>query len=260
MDEKKASKFLQERYGYVDGKVKEHAVAMMRVLHDWYFKYSKEWDASRASLLEIGGGGSLINPIVAAPYFKNIVYTDYDPGLTATVKLWKDKQTEMFDWSLYFNFVYGELAGCGHQEKIDEEQDKLRAKLTHIGHGDYLKDGIIDPAYVPKEKFQVVVGIYCLELDHGIGDNLTVRLKRISEVLQENGFILAIICGEASFWKPLPNSSEKEIGKLFTLTKEDIKSAFEEAGFKLMEHEIGMETVTPRHDSKYRNYLLAQKY
>ena len=256
MNRQLALAFLAERYGLQNGEINNHKINKMRLLFDLYQKYSKEWDISKASLLEIGGGPSLLNSIVAAPYFNKIVFSEYDSGLREKVTEWKEKHSDMFDWSPYFSFVYGDLMGMNPADVV-RQQEVLRGKLAHVIHGNYLEDGVIDSAYVPEEKFQMVVAIYCLSIDHDIGDNLTMRLKRISPLLKENGFILAIICGEGNFYKLLPTLEEKV--KLFNLSRDDISSAFQAAGFVLKEHEVFTESVAIRNDVQFGNCVLACK-
>ena len=120
-----------------------------------------------------------------------------------------------------------------------------------------MKDDVISSIHVPEEKFQLVACILCLSLDVGAGDSLAMRVKRISPLLKQNGFFIAIICGEASFYKPF--SLEEEKRRLFTLTKDDIKSAFETNGFDLEEHEIQPEVPVPRNDIRIVNCVLARK-
>ena len=255
MNSKLASEYLRECYERSNNEISKQKNARMRLLFDLYQKYSKDWDISKASLLEIGGGPSLLNSIVAAPYFSKIVFSEYDSGMREKVTEWKEKHSDMFDWSPYFSFVYGDLMGMNPADVV-RQQEVLRGKLAHVIHGNYLEDGVIDSAYVPEEKFQMVVAIYCLAIDHDIGDNLTMRLKRISSLLKENGFILATICGEGSFYKLLPTSKKT---KVFNLTKDDIKNDFETAGFDIREHQIFPEAVSSRNNVQFGNCVLACK-
>ena len=140
MNMEQASEYLTTRYNLVDGEIRETHLLKIRFLFRMYQRYSKEWDASTASMLEIGGGPSLINCIVAAPYFSNLVFSEYDSGLRAKIVEWKEEKPEMFDWSAYFNFVYAELAH-GYESSRGGQTTGIVEKKAYSYHSGRLLEG-----------------------------------------------------------------------------------------------------------------------
>lgn len=97
-----AKNYLQTRF---NGEINDKESFMSFYLqnyHQFYTKFSTNWDNSTASLLEFGGGPAIYALISAAPHFHDITFAEFIPAARTEVELWRKNDPEAHNWTPYF--------------------------------------------------------------------------------------------------------------------------------------------------------------
>ena len=233
--------YLQQRY--TDPELRKRSLF---TYHRFFRQYSKHWDTTRATLLEVGGGPSIQIKIVAAPFVGSIVHGDIEENCNEEVRTWLGGSPEAFDWSPVVEFALTHCDG-GESEvtsvAVKEREEEIRRKVSAVVHCDATKKGmLLDSSVVPNEGFDVIIACSALVYvaAHGTKDDFLQVFKNIYDLLKEGGYFCATICGRCThyFVRDLYIPA-------FYITKEDVRSAVTGAGFHLEELECKQFAVVP---------------
>lgn len=197
--------------------------------HNFYHRFSPEWDASNASLLELGGGPVIYPLISASPYVSEVVFTDYIEGNREQVRLWKDRVPSAHDWSPYFKHVVNTLEGATDPAAATRREEELRSKMKDILHCDIRAEqpgDIIAGGTTKLEPFDIVSFNFCCETVFDSHDAYKEGLKKVGALVRPKGFLTSLVSEEESYY----SDGNKKIPHLF-LTAQDIHEYHKQAGF-----------------------------
>ena len=229
LNKEDAHYYLTRRFSDPYDKEREVQPFYLKSLHDFYVKYSGNWDSQSAKLLEFGGGPVIYSLISAAPYVASIVHSDYSESNLQEVRWWKDKSVQAHNWIPYFHYVLQELEGIGTESTLRREED-LRAKLSHIVKCDVTRNDVLETTEFPMESFDVISSCFCLEAVANTSAQYAVFIERLSRYLKPGGYILSLVSVEESWYKYGAN----RLTHLY-ITTEDVRAAYEKANLKVLE-------------------------
>ena len=248
-----ARTYLQQRYTDPDQRKRS-----LFTYHRFFTQYSKHWDTSKATLLEVGGGPSIQIKIVAAPFFGNIVHSDFDEGCNKEVRLWRDGSPEAFNWSPVVEYALRNCAGgetAVDSAAVQEREADVRRKLSAVVHCDATKEGmLLDPSIIPKEGFDTVIACSALVFASRTKDDFRQILKNIYGLMKEGGYFCATICGKCSHYY----LNDMRIPACY-VTMEDVESAVTGAGFHLEELECKVFHTIPGVSDVKEAYICVAK-
>lgn len=218
---------------YLDPTDKERGVQPFRMacFYKFYENFSSSWDASSAKLLEYGGGPVIYPLISACPYVAEITFSDYQQASLDAVSKWKNRLEGSHDWDPYFRYILSNIEGNENEEAVFQRISEMREKLKHFAIGDILsKDILALDEGLPKE-FDVVSCNLCLEVPAKSIDDYKRNVKNLSRLVKPGGFVVSLVVLENSFYNCSP-SNERNF--LVYLREEDVKEAYEMAGFSIV--------------------------
>ena len=201
----------------------------LKSLHDFYVKYSGNWDSQLAKLLEFGGGPVIYSLISAAPYVASIVHSDYAESNLQEVRWWKDKSVHAHNWMPYFHYVLQELEGVRTDLAPRREED-LRAKLSHVVKCDVTRNDVLQTTEFPVEFFDIISSCFCLEAVANTVSQYAEFIERVSRYLKRGGFFVNLVSLEETWY----NYGTEKLAHLF-LTAEDVRIAYEKANLHVLE-------------------------
>ena len=201
----------------------------LKSLHDFYVKYSGNWDSQSAKLLEFGGGPVIYSLISAAPYVASIVHSDYSESNLQEVRWWKDKSVQAHNWMPYFHYVLQELEGVGTESAPRREED-LRAKLSQVVKCDVTRNDVLETTEFAMESFDVISSCFCMEAVANTSAQYAEFIERLTRYLKPGGYILSLVSVEESWYK----YGENRLTHLY-ITTEDVRAAYEKANLKVLE-------------------------
>lgn len=226
----------------------------MRCFYEFYKRFCSSWDASSAQLLEYGGGPVIYPLISASPYVAGITFSDYQQASLDAVSMWKNQAEGGHDWNPYFKYIVSEIEKNSSEEAVLEREGELRDKLKHFVIGDILADNILESEDCPKE-FDVVSCNLCLEVPAKSVDDYRRNVKNLSRLVKPGGFIVSLVVLENSFYCCSPN---KESNFLVFLREEDVRQAYEMAGFTIVHSDklVLEERARNRIDGSKANFFI----
>ena len=199
--------------------------------HEFYHRFSSEWDTGIARLLELGGGPVIYPLISASPYVSEIVFTDFIEGNREQVRLWKSKAPGAHDWSPYFKYVVNTLEGATDPAAATRREEELQNKIKDILHCDICAEqprDIISGGAAELELFDVVSFNFCCEAVFDSHDAYKEGLKKVGALVRPKGFLTSLVSEEESYY----TDGSKSIPHLF-LTAQDIHEYYKQAGFSV---------------------------
>ena len=227
----------------------------MQSYHNFYQKYHKEWDNSTAVLLEIAGGPCIYPHISAAPYVAEIYHTDYVKACCDEVLLWKSKNPNAYDWSLYFKQVVEKLEGQTSPDAVTKREDWLRS-ILNVGLCD-VKADVVVPA-IKKAPVDIVSSSFCLEVCQESLEEYVYLIKKLYDLTVPKGFFISQTTLEVSWYK---------VGQIkhpnpCPVSLEDVKWAYRKAGYNILYSDFWdrpMELRNVGSDSVGFSFIVAQK-
>lgn len=224
-----ARQFLHQRYSaniFETGTANYSPPWLMPCYHKFYEQYHKEWDISKARLLDLGGGPCIYSHISAAPFVSEIYHSDYVESCRDEVLMWKNRDPGAYDWSPYFKFVLHTLENQSDPDAVAKRTEMVQNKIKRVVLCN-VKDPNLLPDYIG-EKFDIVTSNACIEnLVTSVEEYETV-LNRIKGLLNRKGFFITMANLECTFYhvngKRYPS---------FPITEENIVSSLDKAGFTL---------------------------
>ena len=200
-------------------------------------KYHVKWDPSKASLLELGGGPSLNIAIVGAPFFSNIVHSDFNDSCNKEVQLWVDRSPDAFNWTPVVEHGMKHCEGAAEKEvdshAVVEREEEVRRKISAVVHCDATQENVgLDPGVIPDGGFDVVTACGSLTAAVRTKEGFFQELKNIRSVLKEGGYLWALITGKCTTY-----TVGSEVHHTLYVTDKDVREGMTEAGLHLEELE-----------------------
>ena len=136
------------------------------------------------TVLEFGGGPTLVGMLSAARVASEIHFAEYVPVNRDMVQSWLDGKTDDFDWTDYFEAVL-QLEGDASPtaEAIAQRKSDLRNKVTQNLVGDIYQD----PPVATGQQYDVVITNYCLDSITDSYDEWLSFLKTLSAHVRPQG-------------------------------------------------------------------------
>ena len=228
--------YLKERY-----ESPQKRAFSLNYFYSIFSKYHDQWDPSRATLLELGGGPSIQVVITAAPFFSRIVHSDFEDSCNKEVRLWVDRSPNAFNWTPVVEYAMKHCEGATESEvdsqAVAEREEEVRRKMSAVVHCDAMKENVgLDPSVIPDGGFDVVTAVGCFTSGARTQEEFFQELKNVHSVLKEGGYLFALLSGKCTTYKAAPEDSEL-IHTLY-VTDKDVKEGIAKAGLHLEELEI----------------------
>ncbi|CAI8041216.1 Nicotinamide N-methyltransferase [Geodia barretti] len=195
----------------------------MRLLHEFFRKYSSKWNRGSARLLDFGGGPVILNYISAAPHVAEIVHAAYKDDERKEIELWKNDAEGAYGWNPHIMHVVSELEGLKGNDAWQERAALMRSKIKVVSCNIFDKHPI-DPSENPNS-FSIVCTSLCLEGACETVDGFKAGIKKLVRLLRLGGYITILFVEDQTYyyigeekWASLPISLAQ------------VKEAVEEAG------------------------------
>ena len=189
-----------------------------------YHKFWNSFSSNNLTMLEFGGGPSILTLISASPFVRKIVCAELTEANRREVEAWQSKENSSHDWSPFFKHVVQKLEGRYDEEAIKREEE-LRSKISCIIPCDVpqTKPLHLDEISVTdQQKFDIISTTLCLEAAETSDDAYSKAVVELSKLLKPGGYlIMAGVLGESSCMV--------EDGKV---TEPLAQRALDKAGFK----------------------------
>jgi nicotinamide N-methyltransferase len=194
----------------------------LRKIHDFYRNLQEEQRALK--ILEFGGG-PVIHPLIsAAPYAKEIVFSEYVSRNRAAVESWKNKELHAPNYHPLIQYVVTTVEGHG-MEEVERREQLLRDKIVAIVPCDVYGDPPVGAPMGP-EKYDVLSTHFCLVTACESIEMYRDGLRKLASLVRPGGYILASEAVGASFYM-LGGVKFPDL----TLDKDVIRQALVDAGF-----------------------------
>ena len=198
--------------------------------HNFYQKYHREWDNSTAVLLEVGGGPSIYPYVSAVPYVAKIYHADYLMTNLNEVSMWKNKDSDAFDWSPYVEYVVQKLEGKTSFNAVQEREEKLRT-LLDVVHCD-IKAHVMVPAV--ETPVDILSSSFCLGTSFDSLEDYKIGLKKVYDMISPNGFFVSQTSLELTWYR----LDGKLYHTPFSLSLKEVEQCYEEAGFCILQADL----------------------
>lgn len=164
---------------------------MLRFLHE-VFSMQKP----NCTVLEFGGGPTVLGMISAARIASEIHFAEYVPVNRSIVQRWVDGNSTDFDWTPYFQAVL-EIEGVTEPSKHEvlERIHQLRSKITKIVIGDIYQHPPVDT----NTQYDVIISNYCLDSVTGDYQEWITFLENLSSLLVAGGTIALSTLQEVAY-------------------------------------------------------------
>ncbi len=164
-----------------------------------------------------------------------------------SITAWKDESEGSHDWSPYFQFVLSELEGCevGKEELALLRQKDLRKKLSELYLCDLRAEELITslpPANLHK-KFDIISTYFCCEAVAKTIEEYQDFVKSLNKYLKPGGFMISLVSLEESYWHTKCGDRNFHL----FLQEEDVKLAYEMAGFSIVQSIVHTFPESSRH-------------
>lgn len=179
-------------------------------------------------MLELGGGPTLYQLMNTIDEVKEIHFTDFVEDNLREIRLWKKRESGAYDWRNFFEaalMIHKDTPQVSDKE-IENLENNLRGKITHIGHCDI---------------FQNDLGIGALDYDvistHFVAESSTTSkedwakaLKNMHGKLKPKGLLfMSALRGAKNSYKVL--NDEFPAVELY---ESDMEIGLQEAGFSII--------------------------
>lgn len=197
--------------------------------HSFYSANGHEFDASSASLLELGGGPTIHSLISACQHVSKITFSDYAETNRREIRMWKENDAKCHDWTPYIHHVVSTLEGNREPGAVAQRTTELRNKIDEIISCDVKSEEMLGPHH---KRFDVVHTNLCLEIVCETAVNFTDALSNLKKLLKPGGYLLCLTAKEGSWYTCAGNGTRYH--QLF-LNESEILKALKNAGFKVRE-------------------------
>lgn len=197
--------------------------------HDFYNTHKDEFDPSRATLLELGGGPTIHSLISACQHVSKITFSDYADTNRREIQLWKDNDAKCHNWTPYIHHVVSNFEGNSKPGAVDQRTRELRNKIDQIIPCDVKSEDMLGPY---QKLFDVVHTNLCLEIVCETPADFINALSNLRKLVKPGGYLLCLTAKEGS-WYTCAGYGTK-LHQLF-LNESEILKAFGNSGFKVRE-------------------------
>ena len=231
-----AVSFLRTRYSSPEA---ERSQFYLRCFHEFYQKYHTQWDATRTRLLEYGGGPAIAPLISAAPFVSEIVFAEYAESNRKEVVLWKENNPDAYDWSPHFNYVVNKLEGNVDSEAAKVRERILRDRISRVIPCDIKADekSLLGGEEI-QEQFDIISQNGCIESAVNSTSEFQKCLAKLKTLLKPSGLLVGVQFLGAS-WYEVQGENYHNL----SLTEEVVVTAFQQAGFTILEKQNTSTTV-----------------
>ena len=213
----------------------------LKSFHDFYQKYHTEWDATKARVLEFGGGPCIHTLISGAPFVSEVVFSEYAEDNLQEVKLWRDNDPTCFGWGPFFDYVVKKLEGQTDPTAPAEREKQLRSRITSIIPCNIWKDDILG---VPLAPFDIVSCSLTIVTTSKNLSEYKANLGKLSSCLKPGGFYIGVEALGVTWW------SAGEIKyPTVTFTTDELHDTIRSAGFDV----LGYSTVDIPEASRFKS-------
>lgn len=231
--------------------------------HSFYQNFSKSWNADTAKFLEYGGGPVIYSLISAAPFFREITFSDYQQSNLDAVAAWRDAQ-EGHNWTPYFKYTISDLEGCVDSDTVvRQRQEEARAKCKRILRGDLHASDILFSDSEPPEDFQetfdVVSSNFCCDVAASTVEEYRTNIRRLGELVKPGGFLIGLASLGVTYWYT-SYSNERKFH--ITIAETDVVKAYTNAGFDILYTDVHHLAESARHiigDTKANMFVVGRK-
>ncbi|XP_070544388.1 indolethylamine N-methyltransferase-like [Ptychodera flava] len=179
-------------------------------------------------MLEVGGGPSILNVILACKRFPEIVFSDFAKPCRHAIEKWVKKEPDAIDWSKVIEKIC-DMEGNG--ELWEERQAEARQSIKEIIHCDVHKTNPLEPKVF--EPFDVIISTFCLQVACPDRKSFQDALKNITNLLKKGGTLILSTTINESFYLV--------DGKAFQCIKVDeefAKTAVLNAGLRITSYKV----------------------
>ncbi|MCI0709199.1 MAG: NNMT/PNMT/TEMT family class I SAM-dependent methyltransferase [Chloroflexi bacterium] len=175
------------------------------------------------SVLEFGGGPTIIGMIAAAPRASEIHFCDYVDANRAVVQKWLDGQDEDFDWTPFIKRTL-QLEGVSEPGGTDiaERSQQLRNVVTRVVPCDLYQS----PPVETDQLYDVVTAHYCLDAVTNDKNEWHGHIQAMKALLKPGGTFIMSSLHEAQF----SDFGGTRFPNVY-LQQEDVSEALLQAGF-----------------------------
>ena len=237
----------------------------LRCIYEFYKKFCTGLSSVR--LLEYGGGPVIYPLISACPYVDEITFSDFQQASLDAVSMWKNGSEGSHDWFPYFKYVVSEIEGNDNKEAVLQRQMELRKKLKYFTIGDILAENILAsdtvspaPEGMPKQ-FDIVSCNLCLEVPAKTIYDYKRNVNTLSKLVKPGGYVISLVTLENSYYCFSNGGKEKSF--LLYIQENDVREAYEEAGFVIVHSEVFVLEEKAQHigidGSKSNMFIVGQK-
>ncbi len=229
--------YLQSYYG----ELKSEAEGLLRFLVESFAALP-----GGVSVLEFGGGPTLIGMIPAARRAGKIHFCDYVKENRQVIDHWLVGDESDFDWSPFIARCL-ELEGVRSpgREEIAARAERIRDAVTRVTTCDIYQS----PPVAAKDQFDVIVTNYCLDAVTNDKDEWYAHIRNVKSLLRPGGLFIMSSLEEGKY----SDFGETRYPNVY-LVEEDIPAALRACGFD--EPSIRVARADADHgDREYRGVL-----
>ncbi len=187
--------------------------------------FYKSLQGKNLKLLEVGGGPSLRDVLVAAPSCGEIVFTDYCEQNLGEIRRWLDKDAKAFDWSPFTRLVLEEEGLEPTQEAVKKREEHLRRAISTVAHCDLAESPPV--ALELSGPYDVVHCDNVLHAICGTSHTFSAAVDKLSKLVKKDGGYLVVL-GGLDLMDSYP--AGVEFPTPLDVDEEDYRLAFEKAG------------------------------
>ncbi|KAM5142362.1 nicotinamide N-methyltransferase-like [Mantella aurantiaca] len=219
--------------GYI---TEEWANFVLRNLHETFTSGDVKGDL----LIDFGAGPTIYHLLSACEAFNNIITSDFLDQNLRQLQKWLRKDPDALDWTHIVKLVC-ELEGNSDNESCRKKEEKLRRTVTKVLKCDALKKNPYDPVVMPQA--DCLLSCLCLEVTCKDVESYIDVLRNLKGLIKPGGHIILHSALNTSYYYV----GEKKFYSL-AITKEELETAFKEAGYEMVKLKVIPCTEKPEKD------------
>lgn len=198
--------------------------------YDFYFKclydfFSTASFNSDSRLLELGSGPTVHNIASASAFIPYVVLSEFVEANCEELRRWLRKEDGHLDWTPFIRRVVRAEGRSDIETACLEVEARIRQAVKAVVHCDVLDDQVVPPE-VSQKPYDVVLSCLTLETAATSKESYSAILRRIRNLLKQNGKLVLIGPIKCSFWNVGNNRFH-----CLPLEPQDIQRALEENNY-----------------------------
>jgi hypothetical protein len=150
------------------------------------------------TMLEFGGGPSMLHLISAAARVDEIHFSDYLPKNLAEIQAWRDNKDNAFSWSFFFREALIAEGVEASDDAIQARQQLLRKKITKLLHVDARAN---QPLGSSTRQYDTVSVNFVLGSLSNSLSKWREMLKRVVDLVVPGGYLIMIDLMGYTYWE-----------------------------------------------------------